>query len=488
MAEPTGARPPPPTLGLKLTYGMGSVAYGVALGGLSASVLQLYFNQVIGIPAVWVGAAIMLSLIADALIDPLIGQWSDNFRSKWGRRHPFMYASAIPTAAFFFLIWRAPEGLGVTEAFVFAIAMLIGVRLSTSLYEIPSTSLGPELAPDYDHRTALYAFRWFFMIATSATMGVVLYSVFLRQDADNPLGALNRDRYADFGAMGAGLMLVTILVSTLATHRRIPTLHIPPARKVSLAQTFREIGATFVNPSLMTVMSASLLGGTATGITQALSIYFYLHFWGPTPQQIGPLVSGAVLASVIGVFLAPATAKRFGKKRAMIGLFLISMLTSWAPITARLVGVMPPNGTTLLYVLLFADVVLAAVLGLMAYVILTSMVADIVEDQAVKSGVRSEGVLFAANGLTPKITTGLGVFLAGSLITYVGFPTQAQPGTVDPDIIRRLALIYLPTVATLSLSTLVILNFYKIDRESHERNLAQLREAKLVGGEGIGRD
>jgi Na+/melibiose symporter-like transporter len=471
------ASPPPLGLPLKLSYGMGSIAYGVSLAVLSASVVQLYFNQVIGIPAVWVGAAILISLCADALIDPMIGRWSDNFRSTWGRRHPFMYASAVPAAAFFYLVWNAPPGLSVPETFAFALVMLIGVRVSLASYEIPSSALGPELAPDYHERTTLFAYRWFFMIGTAAIMGMLLYGVFLRQDAANPLGALNRDAYARFGLMAAGVMFVSILASSAATHSRIRYLHKPPDRKLSVAETFREVGATFANPSLVTIMSASILGGASYGITTGLSTYFYLHLWGLKPQLIGLLVSGGVLASVIGVFAAPAISRWLGKKEAMVALFSTSLVTTLLPISARLIGVMPANGSTALFVLLLADVVVATALALMAYVILSSMVADVVEDQAVKSGVRSEGVLFAANGLVPKVTTGLGAFIAGALVTLVGFPDHAQPGTVDPAIIRHLALIYLPTVAILSGASIAVLNLYKIDHAAHERNLARLRES-----------
>ncbi|MDB5450473.1 MAG: hypothetical protein JWQ52_1601 [Phenylobacterium sp.] len=479
MSAPRPAAPAV-TLPLKLSYGLGSISYGVSLAVLSASVLQLYFNQVIGIPGVWVGAAIMLSLCVDAVVDPLIGRWSDNLRSGWGRRHPFMYGSALPAAGFFYLLWHAPRGLGATEAFTFAILMLIGVRISLASYEIPSTALGPELAPDYDQRTSLFAYRWFFMIATAAVMGMLLYSVFLRQDAANPLGALNRDGYARFGTLSAGVILVAILASTAATHNRIRGLHRPPARKLSVVETFREIAATFANPSLLTIMGASVLGGAAYGITTGLSTYFYLHLWGLKPQAIGPLASGGLLASVIGVFLAPAIAKRFGKKEAMVGLFSVSLATSLMPIAARMVGIMPPNGSSALYALLFVDVVVTAALALMAYVILTSMTADVVEDHAVKSGVRSEGVLFAANGLVPKITTGLGAFLAGLMISLVKFPAHALPGTVGPAIVRHLALIYLPAIALLSGSSIAVLNFYKIDRATHERNLERLRDAAAL--------
>ena len=472
--------PPPLGVALKLTYGMGSVAYGVSAAVLSAAVLQLYFNQVIGLPAVWVGFAIMVSLLADVLIDPLVGHFSDNLRSPWGRRHPFMYASAIPVAAFFYLLWHAPKGLDGTALLAFAVAMLIAVRVSVAAYEIPSTALTPELAPDYDKRTSLLAYRWFFAITAIAVVQILLYVVYLRQDADNPLGVLNRDRYAEFGAMAASVMFVCILISSAATHSRIPYLHRPPVRKASIGQTVREVARVFANPALLVLMGANILGGSGLGITVALSNYFYLHLWGLKPQMIGPLASGGLLASVIGVFLAPYLSRRFGKKQAMLGLLGSSVFAGLLPISGRLLGIMPPNGSNLLYGLLFGDVVLAAAVGLMGLVILTSMVADVVEDQQVKTGVRSEGVLFAANGLVPKFTTGLGAFIAGSLISLVHFPVKAQPGSVDPDIVRQLALYYIPCVILLNGGSVVVLSFYKIDRATHERNVARLRDAAAL--------
>ena len=479
--------PAPPPLGLpiKLTYGLGSVAMGVALAVLSASVVQLYFSRVLGIPAVWVGAAILISLTVDAALDPLIGQWTDNMRSRWGRRHPFMYAAAVPTAAFFYLLWHAPRGLDVNALFAFSIAMLIGVRISLSLYEVPSNALAPELAPDYDQRTSLFAYRWFFMILAVSGMTFILYFVYLRTDASNPAGVMNRERYGAFAALGSAIMFLCILISSAATHSRIPYLHRPPARKITFPDTVREIAFTFANPALISIVVATILGGAAYGMTTALSSYFYLDLWGLEPQAIGPLVSIGLLLAVPFVFVAPAISLRFGKKRSMLGLFSGSLVVGLAPISARMLGLMPPNGGKLLYGLLITDVMATYALSLIAYVVLSSMVADVAEDQAVRSGARSEGVLFAANGLVPKITTGIGAFLAGLVLNVVHFPTRAAPGSVDPEIVRHLALIYLPCIAVLTGSSIAALSFYKIDRATHERNLERLREAAaLASGDG----
>jgi Na+/melibiose symporter-like transporter len=107
----------------------------------------------------------------------------------------------------------------------------------------------------------------------------------------------------------------------------------------------------------------------------------------------------------------------------------------------------------------------------------------VVEDSAVKTGVRSEGLLFAANGLLPKLTTGIGVLAGNLMLEFVRFPAAAQGGrivAVDPAIMRHLALISLPVGAVLNLIAVSVLIFYRIDRGAHEANLEALRLAATV--------
>ncbi len=79
----------------RLAFGFGGVAFGVKETGLKYFLL-LFYSQVIGLDPRLVSLAILIALIADAFSDPIVGYWSDNFRSRWGRRHPFMYAAALP--------------------------------------------------------------------------------------------------------------------------------------------------------------------------------------------------------------------------------------------------------------------------------------------------------------------------------------------------------------------------------------------------------
>ncbi len=91
------------SLRTKLLYGFGSIAFGVKDQGFQYFLL-FFYSQVLGVPALKVGLAISIALAADAFIDPVVGQISDNLRTPLGRRHPLMYAADIPVAvAYYFL-------------------------------------------------------------------------------------------------------------------------------------------------------------------------------------------------------------------------------------------------------------------------------------------------------------------------------------------------------------------------------------------------
>jgi GPH family glycoside/pentoside/hexuronide:cation symporter len=106
----------------------------------------------------------------------------------------------------------------------------------------------------------------------------------------------------------------------------------------------------------------------------------------------------------------------------------------------------------------------------------------------VKTGVRSEGLLFAVNGLLPKVTAGIGAFGGTLIVAAVHFPAHAQQGTVDPHILHNLGLVYLPISATLSAGAIFVLRFYRIDQATHERNLNNLREAAAIAEMAHGED
>ncbi|HVM98788.1 MAG TPA: MFS transporter [Caulobacteraceae bacterium] len=470
-------------LGTKVSYGLGSVAQGVGAVALSTTIINFYLIRVIGLRPAVVGAVIFVSLIIDAVLDPAIGRLSDTFRSPWGRRHPFMYASALPIALAICFLWRHPANLGADALAAYVLVMLIVVRLAGGLYQIPSDALVPELAPDYHARTGLISYRWFFGLLGAAVVNFLLLTVYLRKDRSHPLGQLDPKAYADFGLMAAIVVFVAILVSAMATHRYIPYLRQPPRERQTLAQSAREIMATLSNRSLLVVMVSGLVSGVAAGMAASLAAFMNFYFWGLTPQVAGYIGAFTAPAAVVGILLAPWVSRALDKKRTMLTVFFLSIFVGVVPVTLRLFGLLPPNGSPLIPLILIVDGFVAGALGLMGFVIIGSMIADVAEDAAVKTGVRSEGLLFATNGLLPKISNGAGALVGNLLLETVRIPVGAAPGAVDvinPEVMRHLVLLSLPVGMVLNLVATGVLVFYRIDRGAHEANLEALRLASSV--------
>ena len=86
----------------KLYYGFGSMAFGIKDNAFAYFLLFVYV-QVFGLSPDLAGLAILLMLIFDAISDPLVGYFSDNTKTKWGRRHPYIYLSALPVCISFFV-------------------------------------------------------------------------------------------------------------------------------------------------------------------------------------------------------------------------------------------------------------------------------------------------------------------------------------------------------------------------------------------------
>jgi glycoside/pentoside/hexuronide:cation symporter, GPH family len=470
--------PPPLGLRLQLGYGLGSTAFGIGGVALSASLLQLFFNQVIGLPAIWVGTAIMLTVVIDSVTDPLIGLFSDRLRSPLGRRHTLMYASAIPAALGVYLMWHAPHGLAPAPLLAFMIAMLIFVNIALSLYEIPSLALAPELAPDYDRRSKLLAWRWLFLIVGGAAINVILYQVFLREDTANPLGVLNRERWEDFGVFAAVVIFVAIVLSTAATHGRIKHLHTPPVQAFSWRRTIDELRVALSHKPLVMIMLGGLFMGFGAGTTAGLAAYFNLHFWGLKPQSIAYIVAAAVPASLLALWAGPWFGARFGKKQAIIGLYFAWLLTATGPIALRLVGLMPANGDPMLLWILVGNFTVSLALALSCHINLGSCVADSIDDIAVKIGRQSEGTMFGAYSVLDKCANGGGAFVAGAILFLVAFPTNAVPGSVSPEILTRMALINLPIIVVFNLGSIYFLSRYSLTRAEHARNAAILAERR----------
>ena len=132
---------------LRLGYGVGQLPEGIKSAAFGFYLL-FFFNQVLGLSGTLAGIAVFIALCVDALSDPVVGSWSDSTRSRFGRRHPFMYLAAVPFAASFYLLFVPPEGLGTVGLFFWLCGFTMLTRTAMTFYTVPYMALGAELTED----------------------------------------------------------------------------------------------------------------------------------------------------------------------------------------------------------------------------------------------------------------------------------------------------------------------------------------------------
>lgn len=459
----------------KLAYGAGSVAYGVKGNGFSYFLL-LFYSQALGVDSASVGLAIFLTFLVDAFSDPVVGYLSDNLRTPFGRRHPFMYAAAIPVSVSFWFLWNPPEGYTNEQLFWYLLFWAILVRTLITLYEIPSSALVAEFTTDYDERTTFLSYRNMFGWVGGVIVAVITLTLLLDRDSATGSGFTDVQGFREYGLLASLTIFASIMVSALGTHRTIPYLYrsttVP--EKFSLGRFLREIFETLANPSFAALFLASLFSFVASGVSAALTFYIYGYFWGFESDQSG-LITASVILSAVGAFvLAPRVSRALGKKRAAIIVGVLAFSIAPAPIVLRLFGLMPENGDPALFPIIFCVVVADMCLIIMVQILMQSMIADLVEDSQTRTARRSEGVFFAAISFTRKAVEGGGILIASALLAIIDFPVGRPPSEVPEEALFRLGAFYAPTLFTLWMIMLACLSFYRIDRARHEANLTQL--------------
>jgi Na+/melibiose symporter-like transporter len=302
-----------------------------------------------------------------------------------------------------------------------------------------------------------------------------MYGVFLESTAEFPDGQLNPNGYHTYGLVGAVVMCTAVLVSARGTHRYIPYLRRPEAPKpFDIRRIARELRQTLSNRSFLLLFVAGLFMALAAGVSTSLNLYFTTYFWELEPEEIFFIVMMQFGSALIALLVAPRASKLYGKKRAVLGLILIGIVIGSLPVALRLLELFPGNESPWLLPILMAHGMIEVSIVITASILLTSMTADLVEDIEITTGRREEGLLLATRSFSGKVVAGAGIFIAGRLLSAIGFPVDAKPGEVDPDTVFRLGLVTFPLVAGLFFVAFLFITGYDLSRQGHERNLLTL--------------
>jgi GPH family glycoside/pentoside/hexuronide:cation symporter len=304
--------------------------------------------------------------------------------------------------------------------------------------------------------------------------------VFLKPDATHPVGQLNPEGYKTYAVVAAATILFAILISALGTHRHIPRLRVPPVRRLTLGTLAKEMVSTLAHRSFLVLAGAALFNAMAHGLVLSMSLYLGTFFWQLSSGQIAILAAANFLSAILALLLAAPISKAPGKRNAARITKGLSLLLAVAPITLHMLGAFPGKGDPLLLPLLFAFTTLATAMTIITSILVSSMVADVVESSELRTGRRSEGLFFAFNAFVAKVVSGVGIFTSSAILALIAFPRSAAPGAVDPEVVDRLGLSYVAMVAILYGAAILCISLYRITREDHDAALRELAAARAA--------
>ncbi len=468
MSTGRGGFPGSVPLHLKIGYGIGKGADSM-VSFWFGTLLLIYYNQALGLPGALAGLAMMIGLLFDGLADPAVGSLSDGLRSRIGRRHPFILASALPLGGCFYLLFSPPDGLGHWGLFVWLLGFGVLTRLATTLFNVPHLSLGAELSADYTERTAIVAWRTSFHVLTGALVAVGVWGYFDSHPGPAGLqGQLVAANYSTCAAVVAVAMTAVVAISAVSTLSSVPHLlgRDQPRRAFRWARVFTDLRLALAGRSFRALFSGIFLLSVYIGVQAALGTHLLTFFWRLDELEIRNWQICAGIGGALAVFAArPLNGWLDKRNSTLLGIVLFAA-TSTGPVLSGLIGWMPGDRGALVWTL-YAASTLAALGGVLAVVSGNSMMADIADEHEWIHGVRQEGIYFGSLNFAGKATTALGQLMAGLTVDLVGLDPRSVPAAVPSAVISNFGLSYSAFVVFMVMAC-VALMAYDLGRERHD--------------------
>jgi len=458
MPEPhhdTAARDRIPWVQL-IAYGLGGFV-PIALFNSVGQLSGLIVNVGLGVSAVLVGVAQMVPRFWDAITDPIMGHITDNTRTPWGRRRPYILVGGIAVAVTFVAMWAVPREWDVMPQFWYFLGMSLLFYTAVTMFEIPHGALGMEMTADYHERTKLFSAKSFIgnlgAMITPWFYAMANMPFFMGQDGDEVDGMRN------VGFLAAGIVLVfAFLCFALCKERQFEKVakqdRIPMWTRLRMTMRNRTF-LILVAIIFSTVFGFNLVNNFANYIT-----IFYLF---DGDKQAASKLMGWIgttwgVTAVIAVFPLNFISRAISKTKTLMlagGLMLGAQLS-------KIVGYNPAAP----WLLVIPTVMLSA--GMLFFFTLASaMVADVCDEDELHTGRRSEGSFYAVFWWFMKMGMAGAYFAAGVLINLSGFQEKVDAQTDRTMLLMRVIEIGVPS-ALAFVSFLLIFRYPLSEKRAYE--------------------
>jgi len=419
----------------KLAWALGSLGDNYAAQTITQLATPVY-NVALGVPAAMLAKAIALPRLLDMFADPTVGYLSDNAHTRWGRRRPFILAGAIPLAILMVILWMPGQQWSSPKlATYFAIATFL-YYLAYALFIVPYRALGFELTTNYNERTRVQG--WGMIFGLVGGLGIPwLYKMVLifsgaAPGMENPPAELVLRGVFWTSVAVAVVILIACAAPAILCRERVQTV---PQPHITITAAVMETLRNWPFFNMLFARTLVLVSTFAvTAISTPLMIYFL--FDGDQEQASTLLgVSGNLLfaGAAIGIPFNAWMSSAIGKRLAFVVCLAVAAIGStsqfWTYRAEHPFWILPSN-----FVLGF---------GLQGvWLMCQSMVADVCDEDELRTGRRREGIYGASYALMEKLGINVGFLVGGLVAGWCGYVT----GQPSAEILHRMwmAAVFIP--------------------------------------------
>lgn len=428
--------------GIKVSWSFG--ALGVAFMMNTVAGLSLfYLISVLNIPPATAGVVVFVPKLFDAITDPLVGTWSDRLAAGKSRRRPFLLAGSVLAPLAFLMIFTTPvfESQIVTIAYVFTALMLFA--LGYTIFNIPYMSMPAEMTDDYHERSSIHGFRVIAFSVGGFFAGSGVPFVLER------LGRTDWTSYATIGGVGAAIIFITMMITWVGTANARFTDAAPERPKL-----LSELGHVFTNRHFIRLLLLKLCQLFGVAATIAAFKYFILNVMQKTFDDI------AIYGVVVGI-VSLVTAPLFVRLSKVIGKSQTYIVATSCNLIAVSSWYFTEPGEPMIFLLLRG--VLLGASGAGNVIMAMSILTDIINYDANRTGVRREGVFTAFYSFIEKFTFSLGPLVVGVALQIAGYSEDLSKEAKQSEEIRQALLLgvaYIP--AAMGILSIWLLSGYKL--------------------------
>ncbi|MCD6435918.1 MAG: MFS transporter [Clostridiales bacterium] len=400
----------------QIKYGLGNYGYGLISYTIS-SYLVFYGTAVLFIPGKLIGLIVSLSILWDAVSDPLMGYVSDNTNSKYGRRHVYILAGTILMAGSNYFLWTINTEITMLSKFMLIFLNVMLVKTFITIFITPYNALGSELVSDYDGRSSIQSIKSVFYLFSLLSTSSISMFIFFTPTVKYPIGQLNPDAYKNMSILISIIMLITGLISYFSTRKYLNILPKNNKLTTNLHNFIGSMKIAFKSKNYKAVLFGYSFINLASAIIGTVGLHIFTFTFLMNNYHIGIVFGTQLITSIVTQPIWLKISKKIDKKNAIILGLNISIVG--CIVLLYMVSIKEVIRIHYGFMLIYAVVTGFGTSGL--FFLPLSMITDTVDLQELNHGKRNEGVYFGLLNFGYKVSQSLAILLFGFVLDIIKF-------------------------------------------------------------------